>query len=162
MAEEKLICDLLIQQYGLVTNARAALLTYCGQISEEDFLTNASSFGRGSIRNLLVHIANVYEFWLLRNVLKINTDIRDFNSVKNIADCTTYFESVNETVTNFVREFKGRYHEEFSVKLGDRLLTITPIQVFTHVITHEFHHKGQILSLSRHLGYTPIDTDVIR
>ena len=154
--------DLLTQQYGMVMHSRSALLTYCGQLSDEDFLTNNSSFGRGSVRNLLVHIANVYEFWMLKNVLKIKTDIRAFDSVKNIADCVTYFESVNETVTNFILEFKDRYHEEISLTLGDRLLTITPFQVFTHVITHEFHHKGQILSLSRHLGYTPIDTDVIR
>ncbi|MNY69859.1 DinB family protein [compost metagenome] len=37
-----------------------------------------------------------------------------------------------------------------------------PFKVFTHVITHEYHHKGQILSLSRHLGYTPVDTDIMR
>ena len=162
MAEEKLICDLLTQQYALVMNARAALLTYCGQLTEEDFLTNTSTFGRGSIRNLLVHIANVYEFWLLRNVSKIKTDIRDFDSVNNITGCVTYFETVDQIVKNFIREFKDRYDEEISVTLGDRSLMITPIQVFTHVITHEFHHKGQILSLSRHLGYSPIDTDIIR
>ncbi|MCB0535444.1 MAG: hypothetical protein KDD14_24780 [Saprospiraceae bacterium] len=37
-----------------------------------------------------------------------------------------------------------------------------PLRLFTHIVTHEFHHKGQILSLSRHLGYTPVDTDIMR
>ncbi|MCB0624495.1 MAG: hypothetical protein KDC43_11415, partial [Saprospiraceae bacterium] len=35
-------------------------------------------------------------------------------------------------------------------------------RLFTHVVTHEFHHKGQILSLTRHLGFVPVDTDVMR
>ncbi len=42
------------------------------------------------------------------------------------------------------------------------ILMVNPLQLFTHVITHEFHHKGQIMSLSRHLGYTPVDADIIR
>jgi len=32
----------------------------------------------------------------------------------------------------------------------------------THVMTHEFHHKGQIMTMGRMLGYTPPDADVIR
>ena len=38
----------------------------------------------------------------------------------------------------------------------------TPATIFADVTTHEFHHKGQILSISRHLGYVPVDTDIIR
>ncbi|TDH29325.1 hypothetical protein EXU57_00555 [Segetibacter sp. 3557_3] len=38
----------------------------------------------------------------------------------------------------------------------------TPLQVYTHVITPEFHHKGQVLTLSRQQGYIPADTDIIR
>ncbi|MEJ5994716.1 DinB family protein [Pedobacter sp. Du54] len=162
MDEKKLVQELLIRQYELIKSSRAALLNYCNQLTEEDFLTSNSSFGRGSIRNLLVHNANVYEFWLLRNILKINVDVRDFDSVRNVAECITYFQSVDQTVLNFIRHFDGMYEKKMDVTLGNRFLTLTPLQVFTHVVTHEFHHKGQILSLSRHLGYTPIDTDVIR
>jgi uncharacterized damage-inducible protein DinB len=36
----------------------------------------------------------------------------------------------------------------------------TPLQLFTHVMTHEFHHKGQLLSMFRILGHVPPDTDV--
>lgn len=39
---------------------------------------------------------------------------------------------------------------------------VTSLELFSHVITHEYHHKGQVLSISRHLGYTPVDTDIIR
>lgn len=38
----------------------------------------------------------------------------------------------------------------------------TPLMIFTHVTTHEFHHKGQIMSMCRQIGYAPPETDVYR
>ena len=37
----------------------------------------------------------------------------------------------------------------------------TRIWLLTHTETHEFHHKGQIASMARHLGYVPPNTDLI-
>ncbi|TKC09723.1 DinB family protein [Pedobacter frigoris] len=34
--------------------------------------------------------------------------------------------------------------------------------IFTDVITHEFHHKGQAMTMARLLGHIPPDTDVMR
>ncbi|MFD1258691.1 DinB family protein [Mucilaginibacter terrae] len=36
------------------------------------------------------------------------------------------------------------------------------LQIFTHTITNEFHHKGQILIIFRLLGQTPPGSDMIR
>jgi uncharacterized damage-inducible protein DinB len=44
----------------------------------------------------------------------------------------------------------------------DIQLTVTALELLTHVTTHEYHHKGQVLTISRQLGYTPVDTDLIR
>lgn len=162
MDKEKLAYHLLIKQYEFVKSSRETLLDFCSKINAEDFLTSESSFGRGSIRNLLTHIANVYEFWILKNVGKQAIDIRPFSAVADIFAVRQYFEEINHTVNAFIKEFETKLDEKISVNLGENEITITPFQVFTHLITHEFHHKGQILSLSRHLGYTPIDTDIIR
>jgi uncharacterized damage-inducible protein DinB len=68
----------------------------------------------------------------------------------------------------FVLEFLKKYSDDYrrsltrEIKRKGITLTLTPLQLFTHVITHEFHHKGQILTMSRTLGYIPVDTDVIR
>lgn len=154
--------DLLMQQYEMVRSSRKVLLNYCSKISESDFMATNSTFGRGSIRNLLAHIGNVYEFWISKNGLKNDAQIREINSIKNINDCDSYFNSIDEIVQNFIEKYSSNYLERLNINLSNREITTTPLQLFTHVITHEFHHKGQILSLSRHLGYTPIDTDIIR
>ena len=36
----------------------------------------------------------------------------------------------------------------------------TPLQVFTHVFSYEFHHKGQLIFTCRFFGHAPPDTDV--
>ncbi len=51
---------------------------------------------------------------------------------------------------------------DIDITINDKIIIANPLKLFTHVITHEFHHKGQILSLSRHLGYVRVDTDIIR
>jgi uncharacterized damage-inducible protein DinB len=34
--------------------------------------------------------------------------------------------------------------------------------IFTYVITHEFRHKGQAMTMALMLGHIPMDTDVMR
>ena len=36
----------------------------------------------------------------------------------------------------------------------------TPALILHHVLTHAFHHKGQIVSMCRILGYPAPDTDL--
>jgi uncharacterized damage-inducible protein DinB len=84
--------------------------------------------------------------------------------VENLNDIKLLFEQVDF----IVQEFLEKYSDDYQVSLTKTIprkgikLILTPLQLFTHVITHEFHHKGQILTMSRLLGYIPADTDVIR
>jgi uncharacterized damage-inducible protein DinB len=36
-----------------------------------------------------------------------------------------------------------------------------PRWLFTQAVTHEFHHKGQIVTIARQLGYQPVETDLV-
>ena len=49
-----------------------------------------------------------------------------------------------------------RYHEEWTTPHR------TPAFILLHVITHGFHHKGQIVAMLRLLGYPAPDTDMQR
>ncbi|MNG23705.1 hypothetical protein D3C84_1083390 [compost metagenome] len=51
------------EQYEFIKESRGILFEFCKTISAEDFVNQNTSFGRGgSIRNLLVHVANTYEY----------------------------------------------------------------------------------------------------
>ncbi len=67
-------------------------------------------------------------------------------------------------MAEFLEKYRNNFEEPFTamIKHRDLTMTLTPMHLYTHVITHEFHHKGQILTMSRLLGYIPVDTDVIR
>ena len=149
-------------QYEFVKSSREVLLEYCQTISETHFLIENSTFGRGSIRNLLVHTANVYEFWIGRHALKDDVKFTEYQFVKNASEAKDVFFSIDLLLEQFINVYSKEYLNDMGLNLNDKIVVASPLKLFTHVITHEFHHKGQILSLSRHLGYTPIDTDIIR
>lgn len=155
---------ILIHQYELIKERRETLFRYCDSISVNHFIQTHDSFGGGSIRHLFVHIANTYTFWLghFTNISKapfVNPE--DYSKLVQIR---SLFTSVDNIAGKFLTQFDPVLEQPITNKISSRDMevAITPLQLFTHVITHEYHHKGQILSMSRQLGYTPIDTDVIR
>jgi len=150
-------------QYDLIRDARSALLDYCDTIGPQDFMNANSSFGRGgSIRNLLVHIANTYEFWIALHALKTDRVFTQYDSVLDMRAVRKLFGEIDEIVTRYIDKYSSGDEISIEFEINGHRGTTTPFKLFTHVITHEFHHKGQILSLSRHLGYIPADTDVMR
>ena len=115
------------------------------------------------MRNLLVHIGNTYEGWLARRVLARNINFTPYESLSTVTACRTFFAGIDLLVEEFLTIFEDDYYRTLApLVINDQTITFTPLKVFMHVITHEFHHKGQILSISRLLGYTPVDTDVLR
>ena len=151
------------EQYQAIQGARHVLFEYCKTISGQDLLNENNSFGRGgSIRNLLVHIANVYEFWIAKNALAKEITFTSYQSKQNINEIIALFEQVDIFMQEFLELFRQDETIQIEYELNGNQNSVSVLKLFTHVITHEFHHKGQILSLSRHLGYIPVDTDIIR
>ena len=157
-----LLSEYTTQQYKLVQHSRRTLFNYCETISAPDFINQNSSFGRGgSIRNLLVHVANTYQFWIGANALKKDIRFTTYDSQENINDIIILFKNIDIIMYEFIELFNNQIIDEIEYELNGITKSVSLFKLFTHVITHEFHHKGQVLSLSRHLGYIPIDTDII-
>lgn len=151
------------EQYNAVKDTRAVLLNFCATLSAEDFVKENHSFGRGgSVRNLLVHIANVYESWIGNETLKKNIVFTSFESKQAVEEVKQLFEETDKLMDTFLELFKQDNPPPVMYESGGKPGSASLLKLFTHVITHEFHHKGQILSISRQMGYTPVDTDVIR
>ncbi|MBT29975.1 MAG: damage-inducible protein DinB [Thalassobius sp.] len=150
------------EQYELIKQSRNILLEYCMTIFPDDLTMESSSFGRGSIRNLLVHVANVYEFWIGKHGLKKDIKFTLYDSIDSIHEIKRLFSSVDQLTQEYFDYVNSNPGIEIIYDINGIKKKTNPITIFTHVITHEFHHKGQILSLSRQLGYKPVDTDIIR
>ncbi len=147
-------------QYDWILSSRQVLFDYCKTIREEDFVNENTAFGQGgSMRNLLVHTANAYVFWVGKVALDKDLEFSKNESVKDISTVINLFVSVNHLMIEFL-ESNPSNPIAYEIRGGKGITT--PATIFAHVTTHEFHHKGQILSISRHLGYVPVDTDIIR
>jgi len=150
-------------QYELVQSSRAVLLDYCDTLFPKHFTAETSGFGRGgSIRNLLVHNGQVYRYWMGEHAQGREMQYPEYTEISSVQECRDYYASINHLVEEFVRRFVNTPVAVLSSIRDNKVTTTTALEVFTHVITHEFHHKGQMLSISRQLGYTPVDTDIIR
>jgi uncharacterized damage-inducible protein DinB len=156
--------NLLSAQYNEVKGARAALFTYCNTISDTDLLKGVEDFNNTSILSLLTHIANTYVHWLAQFDKSSDMIFFDDLSANKLTDVIKIYDQIDHLVADFLDRYSADYTKPITQKLPRReqILTVTPLQLYTHAITHEFHHKGQVLSMSRLLGYTPLDTDVIR
>ncbi|MGZ3944251.1 MAG: DinB family protein [Mucilaginibacter sp.] len=156
--------QLLAAQYEGIKGARQSLFAYCRTINNVDLLTKSETFNNNSILMLLTHVANSYLHWIKFFDLQIPPQYFNEEAASNMKDIEHMFEQVDSAITGFFARHKTDYEERFTKThpRKNQLITTTPLLLFTHVITHEFHHKGQILTMSRLLGYTPVDTDVIR
>jgi uncharacterized damage-inducible protein DinB len=149
------------EQYELVKSSRSILFHYCKTISPNDFINQNTSFGRGgSMRNLLVHIANTYQYWIANLVLKYDTTYSEYEANKDIEDVINLFNQIDMFMDEFIKNIDTFNDVEYEIQ--NIKSKAKPIKLFTHVITHEYHHKGQLLSISRNLNYIPIDTDIMR
>lgn len=152
------------QQHALVVGARGALLDYCARLAPAHFAAPVAELNGGSIRGLLVHVAGCYDYWLGQVGLGRAAASVPPETVPDMVALRAVFAAVDALVAEF-----GQHHaagwlvpKPFMLPRQQRQLEFTPLQLFTHALTHEFHHKGQVLSMSRLLGYVPVDTDVIR
>ncbi len=153
----------LKKQYQLVRHARGELLNFCGTLKPEDLHKQVSVFNDSTITGMLLHIANTYHFWLKRFAAKQEFEYFDEKNINGIEDIKQIFQLTDKLVLGFLDSYP--YHttrikgEIFWLKTD---MTFNVLELFTHVLTHEFHHKGQIMTMTRMLGYTPADADIIR
>lgn len=153
----------LTEQYHEVRESRRVLIEYCKMISPPLLFAENSSFGRGgSIISLLVHVVNTYQFWIAKTALGKAISFPAYQSVHSVKEVADMFDEVDRLMMEFITAAHFTENDQLHYEIQGAAGKVSKLKLFTHVITHEFHHKGQILSLSRHLGYTPVDTDIVR
>jgi uncharacterized damage-inducible protein DinB len=153
--------ELFSHQYQLVQASRKVMLDFCESFREDDFIKGVTFDGK-SIGQLLVHVANTYQGWIITVARKGNVERFKESNYTTVQSVRKLFEEVDTIATDFIRDSKNNWLEEITAEIRKQNRVLTKAAIFTHVITHEFHHKGQILMLARGMGYVPPDTDVIR
>lgn len=150
-------------QYEYILGSREILLEHCGKMLPEKFAEQLAEFKMNSICMLLVHSANAYMYWIGK--FGLGRDIKYFADRKDytVDDIKQMYDVVNSLVAEFIEKYKNDPSTIItgynSIAEGD--VSYPALQVFTHGFTHEYHHKGQIMSVSSLIGYPPPDADAI-
>lgn len=137
------------------------LLGHIATVPEELHHSPISGFGHSSIWKQLVHILTCEEGWVhdLRN--------QPFPGWCE-EDCPTM--AALRTAKARIREATRTYLVDLNEEQLNTTLTQRPVDwggelrspafILLHVITHTFHHKGQVVAMLRMLGYPAPDTDL--
>lgn len=151
--------------YSWVKGTRAVVFDYSQNLPAGIYTAEHEGFGFGSIRNLQAHVAECYLWWV--GHVGLGQTVRDINPY-DLADVTAMrrlFEQVDRTVEAALSEFTNLdVVYPWSSSENRPPIQISQRWLILHPITHEFNHKGQMLSLGRILGHpvpsTSEDTDL--
>lgn len=151
-------------QYALVTGSRQVLFSYLETIKEEDLTKGVDAFAGKNIYDLVIHTASSYWYWLGQYGLGRSASFFEPEAVSAVHNMRSAYHIIDVLVAEFIQRFVTCFTQPITKLLPGETVeyTTTPFVLLTHGFTHEFHHKGQILSITRQLGYTPVDTDIIR
>lgn len=154
--------NLLKTQYELLRGSRMVMLDFIERELPNQLTAPVAAFNGSNVRYLLIHTANTYKHWLANFGMRKELIFIDDESIEDISAIRNAYAETDSMVNEFLERFSGELEQPIINQLRGKELSITPLQLFTHVLTHEFHHKGQIMTMCRLLGHTPPDTDIIR
>lgn len=114
-----------------------------------------------SVRNQMVHLLMAEAFWVsnLQNRILDEPGPEDFSSMDQLlaekrrikAETIAYLDSLDEATLN----------KTFAALPKSWIGPLrSPAYILLHVMTHAFHHKGQICMMYRILGHPTSDTDM--
>lgn len=154
-------------EYEWVRQIRVTLLDFCSELDPNDF-TQENTFGWQSVRDTLVHIADCYNAWLGSFILlKTKKPLTSKEDLLELGwnEIKVHFEQVdsyvNEVFEVFAQQMDKPIKRQIPWREGGEPISMTPRKLLMHTITHEFHHKGQIMAMARQMGYEPPNTDVL-
>lgn len=149
--------------YQWVHDTREVLFAYCETLPPGVYTEAHPGFAGKSIRDLHVHVAGCYTSWLGSVGLEEGHARLRPEDHPDVAAVRRSFAVADTLVERLAERFAGQLDARLQrkVRWQEAPVSVTPLWLLSHTITHEFHHKGQIVSLGRQLGHpVGVDTDL--
>jgi uncharacterized damage-inducible protein DinB len=143
----------LATMYELVKRTRNTLFDFTESLPTDIYTLEHPDFAYGSIRNIQAHVAGCYSFWLAEMALKLELPTLNLELLPSAQAMRTAFLEIDALVLLALNVFQNLDAPlEFTLPDG-HIMAVTERWLILHPITHEFHHKGQLLALARVLGH---------
>jgi uncharacterized damage-inducible protein DinB len=151
-----------IRKFHSWTHASLSLLFgHLATLSGSDYTKELSGFGYPSVHAQVIHILGCEARWVRRLQVR---PVGDWDPARwpSIPDARSLQRDVT---TQTLAYFSGLTNHELNANTtlhfpdGSSAIR-TPALVLHHVLTHAFHHKGQIVAMCRILSQPAPDTDL--
>lgn len=147
----------------MVKQSRAVVFQFLKTNVTTDLCKPLTPFNGKTICYMYVHIANTYIAWAGNFALNGSQPYYDQDEPMTLAQLQNLFAQVDKIIDQFTDHFAANPTRVVKGhKWPDKYIETDAYAIFTQVITHEFHHKGQAMTMARLLGHTTPDTDVMR
>jgi uncharacterized damage-inducible protein DinB len=149
----------LALMYGWVKRTREHLFAFTDSLPNDVYTYQHPEFAYGSIRNIHAHIAFGYLLWVGVMGLGYERSILELPAaeIPDAAAMRARFGVVDAILAEALEKF-DRPDAMFERTYRTETLQLTQRWTVVRPITHEFHHKGQLLALARLLGH-PLPPD---
>jgi uncharacterized damage-inducible protein DinB len=126
-----------------------------------DYAKEVPGFGFPTIHAQVVHILNCEGFWI-QTLQRSPFEDQNPAAWPTVSDARILQSEVSLKTLSYLSTLSEQHLNagtELHFSDGDTAVR-TPALIIHHVLTHAFHHKGQIVSMCRTLGYPAPDTDL--
>ncbi len=148
--------------HGWTHASLKVVLDHLSTIPPDDYVRGLPSFGFPTLREQAIHIFNCEGFWIhiLRGARYID---RRPDECPTVADARRMQQEVIEQTKAYLLQLTDhQLNTDAELRFPDGDVAVrTPALVLHHVLTHAFHHKGQIVAMCRALGHPARDTDLM-
>jgi uncharacterized damage-inducible protein DinB len=137
------------------------LLDHLSTVPTADYVKEVPGFGFPTLRAQVVHILNCEGFWV-HTLQAFPFKDQDPTAWPTVSDARVLQREVSVKTLDYLSGLSEQQLNaitELRFPDGDTAVP-TPALVLHHVLTHAFHHKGQIVAMCRILGYPAPDTDL--
>jgi uncharacterized damage-inducible protein DinB len=130
-------------------------------IPAADYIRDVPGFGSPSLRDQVIHCINCEAFWIHVLQSQPYTD-EDPSRFPTVADARAFESKVTAQTLSYLA---GLTDQQLNARAtlrfpdGDTAVR-TPALILHHMLTHAFHHKGQLVAMCRLLGHPAPDTDL--
>ena len=139
------------------------LLDHLATIPVDEYVKEVPGFGFPTLRQQVIHIFNCEAFWIhaLQGLPFI--DLLQ-ESCPALYDAMRLKEEVSAgTIAYLSGLTDGQLNGDTELHFSDGDTAVrTPAFIVHHILTHAFHHKGQVVAMCRVLGHPAPDTDLNR
>lgn len=119
--------------------------------------------GWSSMRNTMVHSMEAEVFWVRYAMQQGGRPDWDFAAYPDVAALKELAASVRTATEQFVAPLTDAdlARDAVITYSSGATFSFSLAKGFLHIITHDTHHRGQVMLLARQLGYEPPEIDLM-